>query len=589
MKKLNFKKNASDNASIKTEKIIENENAIKLLTGESKPRSIIAKIKAFSTLSKVLIIAAIILAIYIPSLFLLGKAAAGIVSLIQLLLCVLIVLKKENKISFYTDKVNRILLAVLLALIIPFFIFISLGGTENGTEYNWNDIALNQYLPQPASNSAYITSNDSENLDMTLYEIGSEDYGSYLEKCKNLGYTTESEQTQNGYSAYGSEGYKLNLYYYQDDKKLDISLIAPMRFVTIQWPQEGMASLLPAPESTSGKVETDSENLFSVYIGNMPLDSFLQYCEACKANGFNNEVSNVDKQFQAKNSDGYLLNAQYTGNSVVQITVTPPEYNINVEVESVSKALFSTYDIVVYVDGVEQCTVENDSENSFDIVLKKAKHNIKFVNADDESIYGEVNAIISKDETLKFKINSNSDSIEVETLAGTIDLKIESIEFSDDSDVDFYSIDTEKQEKFSVKADTEVPDIENYLEFVSDNPKVAEISYDSTYDYSDNVNIKAIGNGETYVYIQSKDKSVTSQKIKVTVDAYEDETTEATTAKKKSKSTETTTKKKKSRTVYTTPYGEKYHYSKSCAGKNAIEKELDDVKDIYEPCKKCVG
>lgn len=52
---------------------------------------------------------------------------------------------------------------------------------------------------------------------------------------------------------------------------------------------------------------------------------------------------------------------------------------------------------------------------------------------------------------------------------------------------------------------------------------------------------------------------------------------------------EITTKKKHSRIVYITTYGEKYHYSKSCAGKNASEIELDDVKDFLGPCKKCVG
>ena len=41
-------------------------------------------------------------------------------------------------------------------------------------------------------------------------------------------------------------------------------------------------------------------------------------------------------------------------------------------------------------------------------------------------------------------------------------------------------------------------------------------------------------------------------------------------------------------TVYTTPSGEKYHYSKSCAGKNAIEKTLNTaIAQGYDPCKKC--
>lgn len=40
--------------------------------------------------------------------------------------------------------------------------------------------------------------------------------------------------------------------------------------------------------------------------------------------------------------------------------------------------------------------------------------------------------------------------------------------------------------------------------------------------------------------------------------------------------------------VYITPSGEKYHFSRSCAGKNAIETTLDAVQGIREPCKKCV-
>ncbi len=41
-------------------------------------------------------------------------------------------------------------------------------------------------------------------------------------------------------------------------------------------------------------------------------------------------------------------------------------------------------------------------------------------------------------------------------------------------------------------------------------------------------------------------------------------------------------------TVYTTPTGEKYHYSKSCAGKNAHETTLNKATEQgYDPCKKC--
>lgn len=40
--------------------------------------------------------------------------------------------------------------------------------------------------------------------------------------------------------------------------------------------------------------------------------------------------------------------------------------------------------------------------------------------------------------------------------------------------------------------------------------------------------------------------------------------------------------------VYITPSGKKYHYSASCAGKNAIATTLDEASKTHEPCKKCV-
>ena len=64
-----------------------------------------------------------------------------------------------------------------------------------------------------------------------------------------------------------------------------------------------------------------------------------------------------------------------------------------------------------------------------------------------------------------------------------------------------------------------------------------------------------------------------------------EESTESTTVSTTKEEETTTTKKGK--TVYTTPYGEKYHFSSECAGRNAIERDLNDIKDIYDPCKKC--
>ncbi len=42
-----------------------------------------------------------------------------------------------------------------------------------------------------------------------------------------------------------------------------------------------------------------------------------------------------------------------------------------------------------------------------------------------------------------------------------------------------------------------------------------------------------------------------------------------------------------STTVYITPYGERYHYRRTCAGKNAKATTQDIAEQIYGPCKKC--
>lgn len=68
--------------------------------------------------------------------------------------------------------------------------------------------------------------------------------------------------------------------------------------------------------------------------------------------------------------------------------------------------------------------------------------------------------------------------------------------------------------KFKAKKDITLDDVE----FISDNPDIATFTYDETI--SDDLvyyNITAVSAGETYVYVQLKDKSVISDKIKVVV------------------------------------------------------------------------
>lgn len=47
------------------------------------------------------------------------------------------------------------------------------------------------------------------------------------------------------------------------------------------------------------------------------------------------------------------------------------------------------------------------------------------------------------------------------------------------------------------------------------------------------------------------------------------------------------TEEKQGMTVYVTPTGKRYHFKRTCAGKNAIETTIEEQKNETTPCKKC--
>ena len=157
---------------------------------------------------------------------------------------------------------------------------------------------------------------------------------------------------------------------------------------------------------------------------------------------------------------------------------------------------------------------------------------------------------------------------------------------------------------FNVKSQSDWT--QNDLKVISTNSDVATAELTAFAYNTISVKISGVSAGTTEIYLQTSDDIVKSNTIKVictneittaSTTAEEkttaEETTRETTKKETTKpsttekKTEKETKKDKSRTVYTTPYGKKYHYSKDCAGENAIKHTLNEVKGAYGPCKKC--
>lgn len=146
---------------------------------------------------------------------------------------------------------------------------------------------------------------------------------------------------------------------------------------------------------------------------------------------------------------------------------------------------------------------------------------------------------------------------------------------------------------------TDILNSDFIFKFSDDSIASANVMFLSDSDFS--VNLTAYKPGTTTMYIQTIDGKIKSNEITIEVlgtpieETSEPETTQPETTEQETstapETTETETKesttKDTSKTIYITPSGSKYHYSQSCAGDNAIKTTLNQVKDTYEPCKKC--
>ena len=101
------------------------------------------------------------------------------------------------------------------------------------------------------------------------------------------------------------------------------------------------------------------------------------------------------------------------------ITVEIPEYDIDLEVKCIENLIFSKYDIEVYGDDSLEGTVDHGTTETYSSTLKRGTHKIKFVNAEDSSVYSEANVDITKEETVKFEISCSSSEINVNIISGT--------------------------------------------------------------------------------------------------------------------------------------------------------------------------
>lgn len=306
-----------------------------------------------------------------------------------------------------------------------------------------------------------------------------------------------------------------------------ISVFNSHKSEKIVWSDMVMGTMLPEPPSDKGEIHENTKEKLWIEAYKVSEKQYSDYIIACEAKGFNVDAENEDYTYEAYDKNGYKLE-------------------------------LSCY--------YEELSVELDSP-------------IKM---------GEIKWPLSKLGELLPEPKSKDGNFSYETDRG-----------------------------FEVYiADTSIEDYKQYVDNVQKTGFNVDYNKSEKYFYAKNadgygVTVEYEGYNIMLIRMNSPDENDSLEDdITVTEKQTESTTQNTTTTKTTTLSTtaptivddeiaeddineyednETTTKKKHSRIVYTTPYGEKYHYSKSCAGKNASESELDDVKGFLDPCKKCVG
>jgi len=273
---------------------------------------------------KVLIVFAIIFGVLSFVSFIAGNIPSGIIALIQALLLVVSILMGMQVIKEKKRFLHTLVAIVAFALTIPFFLCFGTSSTVDNETINWDYVVLNEYLPEPESNTGRIIINDEDNLNIYIAKTDNNSYNEYLNECKNLGYNIDSDYSTDRYSAFNSEGYELTLWYHGIEKEMSISLDAPDEITSIKWPDSEPGNLLPAPKNLNGNILSNDSTRFSVNIANTSKEGFDEYITACEEKGFIEEYSKGDDYYHAYNKDGYYLSINLNGFDTMRISIDIP-------------------------------------------------------------------------------------------------------------------------------------------------------------------------------------------------------------------------------------------------------------------------
>lgn len=220
------------------------------------------------------------------------------------------------------------IIAVVVALLVVLFVIARCGGEKakspDEARADWDASIAAEVLPYPEKGKVDVWLDDEESVSVHVNEFSEQEYAAYVETCKEKGFTVEPDDSL-GYEAFNANGYKVSLSFYGSSEKMDISLVAPKDFATIKWPTSEIASLLPKPKSTVGKIEWEKSSGFCIYVAETSSEDYATYVEECVAKGFAVDYDKGEKFYSADNEAGFHLRLEYCGFSVMLVKLEDPD------------------------------------------------------------------------------------------------------------------------------------------------------------------------------------------------------------------------------------------------------------------------
>ena len=171
-----------------------------------------------SFLGRVAIILAVIsLAMCVYCFFVIAAPLSGCIAGVQCVLFVVSFFIGQQVIPTRSKRLHILPFTLAALLAVPLSLSIA-----------WNEIVLSDRIPELYSDEGYLMKNTRDDLMVSVYDIPIKEYYGFVGGCKDMGYTVDSIEDVESYTAFAADGFRLSVRYsVRRDGTVEIHLFAP--------------------------------------------------------------------------------------------------------------------------------------------------------------------------------------------------------------------------------------------------------------------------------------------------------------------------------------------------------------------------